>query len=144
LDQRGDKLAVEFAEFAAVYRDCATRGVELFSRILLHNKAVMAARNQQPEGMAEVLQRVAFDITIRLFDWDSGKELWPVEVSLGAAYAATMSVGFDPRYSGEWWKVQQQDRERSDANAAKWEEEDAQRQAEEKRRFEESFRGRQA
>jgi hypothetical protein len=146
LDKAGDDLAQELADFARAYRDCATRGVNLFERITSHNERVMSARSRQPDGMDKVLQSVESSVLekVRLFDWD-GKEIWPPQVSIAAAYAATMSPGHDPRYSGDWWQTQKQDQERSAANAAKWEKEEAARQAEEKRRFEVSFRqGRQA
>jgi hypothetical protein len=80
----------------------------------------------------------------RLFDWETGKSIWPPPApSLAAGYAATMSFGHDPRYSGDWWRVQQQDQERQAANAARWNEAEAKREVEAKRKFEESFRGKQ-
>jgi hypothetical protein len=55
---------------------------------------------------------------IELFDWDTGKQVWPVpQPSMAAQYAATMVPSHNPAYSEGWGTPAVRERRRQDVLA---------------------------
>ncbi len=133
---RTDEL---LAQVAAIYREASDADEEIAR---LHGSAPneVTDRLASVELYARGTNNPSLIQNTRLFDW-SGEQLWPPpQPSFAATYAASMIVPGGPRYTGDWWRVKEEESKRSAEAAAAWQEQQAERDAAERRRFEQSFR----
>jgi hypothetical protein len=79
--------------------------------------------------------------TVELPSWDNGnKTAWPPpKPSLAAVYSMSMGPQHDPHYSADWAGAREKDIAKSAATEAQWAEEEKARQAQSKRRYDESL-----
>jgi hypothetical protein len=111
-----DALAEELRE---VYRDAARKIVDLFGRIAINDEARAELHRARPAGLeqhllsaelhARGLDSFSYNTpslltSVHLFDWDSGRQIWPPHrPSMAAAFAATLMPA-DRRFSADRWK----------------------------------------
>jgi hypothetical protein len=116
LKRERDALAEELRE---VYPDAATKIADLFARIAVNNEALAELHRSRPAGVdqhlllaelhARGLDYFTYDapslLTMHLFDWDTGRKIWPPPPpSLAAACAATAMPSYDRRFTADWAK----------------------------------------
>jgi hypothetical protein len=103
MKRKRDALAEELLE---VYPEAENKIVDLFVRITANNKALSELHQARPAGVMEHLvsaelharglDRFTRDTpslltSVCLFDWDSGRQMWPPpQPSISAAFAATL------------------------------------------------------
>lgn len=114
LERERDALAEELRE---VYPNAARRMADLFVRIDTNDRALAELNRSRPAGIeqhmlsTELHARKLDNLTlstpslvnsVHLFDWVTGRQLWPPPVqSMVAAFAATATT-FDRRATADW------------------------------------------
>ena len=109
MKRKRDALAEELRE---VYPDAVNKIVDLFVRITANNKALSALHQARPPGVMEHLlsaelharglDRFTRDApslltSVSLFDFDSGRQIWPPpRPPMAAAFAASMVPADNP------------------------------------------------
>jgi hypothetical protein len=130
LKHERDALAEELRE---VYPDAASKIANLFGRIAINDETLAKLNQACPPGVEKYLRSAeahargperfnqnSLLASVRLFDWDTGHQIWPPpQSSLASAFAATSMVVCDRRFSADWAKEnerraarQQQERQR--------------------------------
>jgi hypothetical protein len=132
MKRQRDALAEELRE---VYPDALIKIVDLFVRITANNKALSELHQARPAGVMEHLvsaelharglDRITRDTpslltSVVLFDWDSGRQVWPPPwPPMAAAFVAAVPAYDNRRFSADWAKdndrraaVQQADQQR--------------------------------
>ena len=130
LKRERDALAEELPE---VYPDAASKIANLFGCIAINDKALAELHLHRPARVEQYLRSAeqhargperfnqnSLLASVRLFDWDTGHQIWPLpQSSMASAFAATSMVACDRRFSADWWKDnerraarQQQERQR--------------------------------
>ena len=109
MKRKRDALAEELLE---VYPDAAINIVDLFVRIAAEEKELSALHQARPPGVMEHLvsaelhargldrftrETPSLLTSVSLFDFDSGRQVWPPpRPSMAAAFAASMVPAYDP------------------------------------------------
>jgi hypothetical protein len=115
LKHERDALAEELRE---VYPDAASKIANLFGRIAINDRALAKLHLHRParverylrpaEQHARGLERFnqnSLLASVRLFDWDTGRQICPPpQPSMASAFAATSMVACDRRFSADWAK----------------------------------------
>jgi hypothetical protein len=115
LKHERDALAEELRE---VYPDAASKIAALFSRIDINDKALGKLHLHRPARVERYLrsaeqhargpERFNYNsllASVRLFDWDTGHQIWPLpQSSMASVFAATSMVACDRRFSADWAK----------------------------------------
>ncbi len=118
-------------ELRDVYPEVARKIADLVDRIAANDKAVDELNRACPDGVHRYLRSVelhargldgfsrntpSFLTSICLFDWDTGRQIFPPRgQSTGAAFAAAMMPASDRRFSGDWWKEKEEGAARQQA-----------------------------
>ena len=117
LKQERDALAEELPE---VYPDAARKIADLFVRIAANDKALAELHRARPAGVEQYLLSAELHArgldsfshntpslltAVHLFDWDSGREIWPPpQPSMASAFAAVVPPHDSHRFSADWAK----------------------------------------
>jgi hypothetical protein len=132
LKVKRDALAVELRE---VYPDFETKIVDLFARIAANNEELSRLHQARPADVAlhllgaELVARglgaftrsePSITATLKLPTFEPGERLaWPPPQPLGAVSFAPVRLGGDPRlYTGEWWRVKEEEAQAAAERAA--------------------------
>jgi hypothetical protein len=155
--QRVEKLRNEAAERFAKVPELIEELLTLFEAAAATDRECSRVNAACPSGERRWLKSV--ELTARgltdfsthqpsllqvtqLFGWDnSGQKLWPPQTPFDqSALAAVLPAPvLDPRYSADWWKVQQATNTERAKTEEKWADEEGERVAESRRRYENSL-----
>ena len=147
-----DELAAEFRE---KYPRLVKELVDLLGRMEAVDKEASRVAGSAPPGEPRRLRgaeqtargvdfsrdvhSIAKELVLPAFE-PGKRPVWPPrEPSLAEAYAATVVQNDSRLYSGDWWMATAERNIRGQANEKRWGEEEQARQAESKRRYEESL-----
>jgi hypothetical protein len=120
LEKERDELALELAE---AYSDAVATLIDLFQRVADHDGKIAALHQSRPTGCGLHLDGV--ELTARglaafcrdipslikattLFDFTTGKQLWPVIVPRDMSVFAP-AYPHDIRYTNRWWEAHEAD-----------------------------------
>jgi hypothetical protein len=94
--------------------------VDLFARVTANNEALSELRRARPAGVMEDLvsaelhargldqfsnNKQSLLTSVRLIDWETGREIWPPpQPSMAAAFAAVAMPSYDRRFTADWAK----------------------------------------
>jgi hypothetical protein len=130
LKRERDALA---EELPGVYRETASNIANIFCRIAAHNKALVKLNQACPPGVEKYLRSAeahargterfnqnSLLASVRLFDYETGQQIWPApQSSMASAFAAVEPRHNSHQFSADWWKDnerraarQQQERQR--------------------------------
>jgi hypothetical protein len=144
-------------ELRTIYPEFETKITDLFTRIAANDAELSRLHQARPAGVALHLlgaELVARDLErfkatepsiaqeLKLPKFAPGQRLaWPPpQPPMAAVYAMSLMPQRDARYTADWAAAQKEDNVRRAATEARWDEEEAARQAESKRAYEASLR----